>query len=198
MLNLYSLRESILQHFKEMKKVYSYLITGGSRSGKSSYALRIAESAKNPHYIATGWAGDDEMRRRIEKHKKARGHHWTTIETKIDIRGAIKKAVKHNADCIIVDCLTLWVSNLMMAKKNVDRAVDQLLESIPGIGISIIFVTNELGSGIVPADKLSREFRDNAGLVNQKIADVVDNVVMTVCGIPIQIKPGTPESKKSL
>lgn len=176
-----------------MKKIYSYLITGGSRSGKSSYALKIAESAKNPYYIATGWAGDDEMRQRIEKHKEARDPRWTTIETKIDIPRAIKKAVEHKADCIIVDCLTLWVSNLMMAKKNVAMAVDQLLKSIPGT--PIIFVTNELGSGIVPADKLSRKFRDNAGLVNQKIAAVVDNVIMTVCGFPVQIKPSNRKEK---
>ncbi len=167
----------------------SYLITGGSRSGKSRYALELAKSAKKPFYIATGWAGDDEMADRIKKHRKERGKNWTTIETKIDISSAIVKAEKKGADFIIVDCLTLWVSNLMFENKNIEKEIKKVAEVINSHRKApLVFVTNEVGSGIVPVDKMSREFRDAAGLANQKIAAAVDNVVLTVCGQPLYIK----------
>ena len=167
----------------------SYLITGGSRSGKSRYALELAKSAKKPFYVATGWAGDDEMAGRIEKHRKERGKHWTTIETKTDIASAIGKAERKGADFIIVDCLTLWVSNMMFEKTNIEKEIRKVVAVIKAERKAVlVFVTNEVGSGIVPADKLSREFRDASGLVNQKIAAAVDNVVLTVCGQPLYIK----------
>ena len=167
----------------------SYLITGGSRSGKSRYALELAKSAKKPFYIATGWAGDDEMAERISKHRKERGKHWTTIETKTDIASAIEKAERKGADYIIVDCLTLWVSNMMFEKTNIEKELKNTISVIKANRKAVlIFVTNEIGSGIVPADKISREFRDAAGLVNQKIAAAADIVVLTVCGQPLFIK----------
>ncbi|MFZ2653978.1 MAG: bifunctional adenosylcobinamide kinase/adenosylcobinamide-phosphate guanylyltransferase [Victivallales bacterium] len=169
--------------------MHSYLITGGSRSGKSRYALELAKSAKKPFYVATGWAGDDEMAGRIEKHRKERGKHWTTIETKTDIASAIGKAERKDADFIIVDCLTLWVSNMMFEKTNIEKEIKKVIAVIKAERkAALVFVTNEVGSGIVPGDKLSREFRDTSGLVNQKIAAVVDNVVLTVCGQPLYIK----------
>ncbi len=167
----------------------SYLITGGSRSGKSRYALELAKSAKKPFYIATGWAGDEEMDDRIKKHRRERGRHWTTIETKTDISSAIEKAGRKGADFIIVDCLTLWVSNMMFEKKNIEKEIRRVVEVIGSPRHApLVFVTNEVGSGIVPGDRLSREFRDAAGLVNQKIGAAVDNVVLTVCGQPLYIK----------
>lgn len=169
--------------------MHSYLITGGSRSGKSRYALELAKSAKKPFYVATGWAGDDEMADRIEKHRKERGRHWTTIETKTDIASAIGKAERKGADFIIVDCLTLWVSNLMFEKANIEKEIKKVIAVIKAERKAVlVFVTNEVGSGIVPADKLSREFRDAAGLVNQKIAAAVDNVYLCVSGMPVKIK----------
>ncbi|HBC86296.1 MAG TPA: bifunctional adenosylcobinamide kinase/adenosylcobinamide-phosphate guanylyltransferase [Lentisphaeria bacterium] len=167
----------------------SYLITGGSRSGKSRYALELAKSAKKPFYIATGWAGDEEMDERIQKHRKERGKHWTTIETKTDIASAIAKAERKGADFIIVDCLTLWISNMMFEKTNIEKETRKVIDVIKSARkANLIFVTNEVGSGIVPLDKESREFRDVAGLANQKIAAAVDNVVLTVCGQPLYIK----------
>ncbi len=167
----------------------SYLVTGGSRSGKSRYALELAKSAKKPFYIATGWAGDDEMDDRIKKHQKERGKHWSTIETKTDIASAILKAERKGADFIIVDCLTLWVSNMMFEKTNIEKEIVKTVTVIKAKRKApLVFVTNEVGSGIVPGDKVSREFRDAAGLVNQKIAAAVDNVVLTVCGQPLYIK----------
>ena len=167
----------------------SYLLTGGSRSGKSRYALELAKSAKKPFYIATGWAGDDEMADRITKHRKERGKNWTTIEVKTDIASAIEKAERKGADYIIIDCLTLWVSNMMFEKTNIEKEIKKAIAVIKSNRKAVlVFVTNEVGSGIVPGDKISREFRDASGLVNQKIAAATDNVVLTVCGQPLYIK----------
>lgn len=167
----------------------SHLITGGSRSGKSSYALNLAAKARKPFYIATGWAGDKEMEDRIKRHKQERGKHWTTIEEQIEISAAILEAEAKGADVIVVDCLTFWVSNIMFSDNiDFDDQAQKLLATIPNVETELIFVTNELGSGIVPAEKLSREFRDNAGFINQWVAKLVDRVTLTVCGCPIEVK----------
>jgi len=162
------------------------LVTGGSRSGKSRHALKLAEAARRPCFVATGWAGDDEMKVRIEKHQKERGPHWSTIEEKTDLVRALAKAVAAKADFIVVDCLTLWVSNLMMEGGDVGAAVGALTENLPGV--DTVFVTNEVGMGVVPEHRLGREFRDLAGMVNQRMAAAADKVVLTVCGIPMAIK----------
>lgn len=167
----------------------TYLITGGSRSGKSRYALELANIAKKPFYIATAALGDDEMKERIAKHQAERGEHWTTIEEQIDLAYAIKQATNEGADFIIVDCLTLWVSNIMFNKNaKIKLELDKLKLIITENAIPLALVTNEVGSGIVPANAVSRQFRDEAGLVNQEIAKVVDTVVLTVSGIPVIIK----------
>lgn len=172
-----------------MKINKTYLITGGSRSGKSRYALELAEFAEKPYYIATAAAGDDEMIDRIAKHRKERGKHWTTIEEEINISDAIKYAEESGADSIVIDCLTLWTSNILFNKKvTIEKELEKLLKSISEASTTLIFVTNEVGSGIVPSDPLSRKFRDSAGIVNQKVATTVDNVIMTVSGIPVTIK----------
>ena len=165
----------------------SYLVTGGTRSGKSSFALQLAASAERPFYIATGWAGDGEMEVRIEKHRKERGDRWRTIETRTEVPAAIARALSELTDFILVDCLTLWTSNLMFEQKDVNAAVAELIRAIPD-DVPIVFVTNELGSGIVPDNKLARDFRDEAGRVNQAVAAAVENVYLTVCGIPVKIK----------
>lgn len=172
-----------------MKSSETYLVTGGSRSGKSRHALELAKFAEKPFYIATAAADDDEMHDRIAKHKKERGEHWTTIEKKIDISNAIKEAEILGADCIVVDCLTLWTSNILFDEKhNIEKELEKIINCINTIKTKLIFVTNEVGSGIVPANQVSREFRDAAGIVNQKIASRVDNVILCVSGIPVKIK----------
>ncbi len=172
-----------------MKNNTTYLITGGSRSGKSRHALELAKFAKKPYYIATAAARDDEMCDRIQKHQQERGEHWQTIEEEIALSDAIKTAEKMGADCIVIDCLTLWTSNIMFNDKcNIEIELEKLLKSIKAASVTLIFVTNEVGSGIVPANALSREFRDSAGIVNQKVAAVVANVLLAVSGIPIKIK----------
>ena len=167
----------------------TYLITGGSRSGKSRYALQLAQSAKKPFYIATAGIGDEEMKDRIEKHQAERGEQWTTIEERFDLVKAIQKAINEGADFIIVDCLTLWGSNILFNDAIVlKNELDKLKQIITKTEIPLTLVTNEVGSGIVPDNAVSREFRDAAGIVNQEIAKTVDNVILTVSGIPMVIK----------
>jgi adenosylcobinamide kinase / adenosylcobinamide-phosphate guanylyltransferase len=167
----------------------TYLITGGSRSGKSRYALELAKSAKKPFYIATAGIGDEEMKDRIIKHQAERGEHWTTIEEQIDLAYAIQKANNEAADFIIVDCLTLWISNIMFKDTvELEFELDKLKLIIKKIDTPLVLVTNEVGCGIVPDNPLAREFRDTAGIVNQEIAKMVDNVILTVSGIPMVIK----------
>lgn len=170
------------------KKCKTYLITGGVKSGKSSFALNIAKNAKKPFFIATGWAGDEEMANRIKKHKEERSSLWTTIEEKMDLKAAIASAIKQKADFIIVDCLTLWISNLMYGKKNINNYVSDLTETLVKTEIPITLVTNEVGLGIVPNSKDARDFRDILGFVNQKLAKVVDKVIFLVSGIPMELK----------
>ena len=167
----------------------SCLITGGSRSGKSTYALNLGATASRPFFIATGWAGDAEMADRIKRHKAERASHWTTIETRLDVASAIRDAASKGADFILLDCLTLWTSNILCEEpESLDSRLEDLLSVIPQVGAPLVFVTNEVGSGIVPGDPLSRKFRDAAGMVNRKVAASVATVFMTVCGIPIKIK----------
>lgn len=173
-----------------MSEKLTYLVTGGCRSGKSRHALELAKDAKRPYYIATGWAGDEEMQDRIDKHQDERGPHWSTIETKVNIVAAIIEAESAEADYILIDCLTLWTTNVMFSEDNdFEKKISELEKIIPTVSVPLVFVTNEVGCGIVPGDKISREFRDNAGIVNQRVAAVVDRVIMSVSGIPVQIKP---------
>jgi len=167
----------------------TYLITGGSRSGKSSYALELAESAEKPFFIATAGIGDNEMADRIQKHQAERGEHWTTIEEQVHLAQAVQLAADKNADFIIVDCLTLWVSNILFDNTvELEVEMEKLKKIIQEINIPLVFVSNEVGSGIVPDNAVSRQFRDDAGRVNQAIAKKVDIVVLTVSGIHVMIK----------
>ena len=169
-------------------------ILGGARSGKSNFALKLAESIKGKRlYIATAEALDEEMEERIKKHKKERGNNWTTIEEPIKIADVIKKNKKY--DVILLDCLTLWISNLMhkeargkgqgaRGKKNIET----LMNTCANSKTNIIIVSNEVGMGIVPDNPLARQFRDIAGFANQKIADAADEVYFMVSGIPMRMK----------
>ena len=172
----------------------SYLLTGGVRSGKSSYALNLANESKHPFYIATGWCGDEEMEKRIAKHREERDDRWTTIEEQIDIASALNKAVENGADFILVDCVGAWVTNLlvqdenssdMTINKNVLSFIEALEKKIP---VPLAVVSNEVGMGLVPGNEMGRNFRDNLGFVNQKIASAVDKVIFMVSGLPIEVK----------
>jgi len=172
-----------------MKK--KILITGGCRSGKSRFALDYADQYFSKKlYLATCEVLDEEMAERVENHKKIRGPEWQTVEEPIEIADKIRQ-YGDKVEVILLDCMTLWLSNLLM-KGRIDSTVmneiDTLIESIIHSQTSLIIVSNEVGMGIVPADPLSRRFRDLSGMANQKIAEVVDTAIFMVSGIPIFLK----------
>jgi len=166
------------------------LVTGGARSGKSAIAERLTISlGANPIYIATAEDRDDEMRARIAAHQARRGPEWTTHHAPLDLAGALEAT--DGAGPRLVDCLTLWLSNLLLKGDNWQGATEDLVAALANLAAPIVFVTNEVGGGIVPENKLAREFRDAAGLLNQRIAGVADEVYLAVSGLSLQLKPGT-------
>ncbi len=182
-----------------MKKLI--LVTGGARSGKSAYAQKIAEDIAGERiYLATCPAVQDddfEMQVRIDKHKEARENRgWRTIEEPLAPENVIN--ANQNASVIMIDCLTLWISNLMMAEPANRSLQESDLETVCGNLVAagenfmgtMILVTNEVGSGIVPENPLARRFRDLVGRSNQTIAALADEVVLVSCGIPIKLKEG--------
>jgi adenosylcobinamide kinase/adenosylcobinamide-phosphate guanylyltransferase len=166
-------------------------VTGGCRSGKSRFALAFADDRfKQKIFMATCCAKDDEMRQRIEEHQKARGPEWRTMEVPTALAEAVASH-SSQADVILIDCLTLWVSNLLAENKSQEEILtqtDALVQAIDKTPCSVILVSNEVGTGIVPENELARRFRDVAGLVNQKVAGCVNSVVLMVAGIAVTIK----------
>ncbi len=166
-------------------------VTGGCRSGKSSFALDYA----NRHftkkvYLATSLALDDEMRARIKRHQEQRGSDWITMEEAKSVSRAISSLPK-GIDVVLIDCLTMWISNLLLANQEQERIfkeIEFLVETIKNSPHSIITVSNEVGYGVVPDNTISRLFRDVVGIANQRIAAGSDTVVLTVAGIPSVIK----------
>ncbi len=166
-------------------------ILGGARSGKSAYAqARAKEQSKNVVYIATAQSGDSEMKKRITSHIRKRPRHWKTIEEPLNLTGALESRVG-NAEVIIIDCLTLFLSNLMMAgmkTPKIQKTVKELGRLIAGLPYTVYLVANEVGLGIVPENKMARDFRDIAGLANQVMARNADEVISMQAGIPVRIK----------
>ena len=190
------------------------LVIGGCRSGKSSFALNHAnniqtskEKEQNKIFIATSQPTDFDMEKRVKKHQEERGSDWYTVEEPVNIHEVIDEYSK-KASVILVDCLTLWVSNLLFeasqkietpkieSVKNrdyqaqIDQAVTLLEKSLESCKCPLLMVSNEVGAGIVPENTIARQFRDLAGFVNQRMAKIADRVVMTVAGIDVEIKPG--------
>jgi len=168
--------------------VSNTLLLGGARSGKSRRALTLAEaSGLRKVFIATSEALDDEMTDRIERHKAERGEDWTSIEAPLDVVGAITRYAREETICVI-DCLTLWLSNLMHHERDVEVAVQALCERISVSAGPLIFVTNELGLGLVPETPLGRSFRDAQGRLNQAVAEACDRVEFIAAGLPLTLK----------
>ena len=168
-------------------------VTGGARSGKSTFALQLAKKiGKKIAFIATGQAGDEEMQRRIQMHKQDRPQEWTTIEEPLDVASAIDTAKGH--DTLIIDCITLLLSNLICSTDNLEdiswipERIEKLIESAKRFSGMVIIISNEVGMGIVPENKLAREFRDLAGKANQMIASSAGQVYICFSGIPVLIK----------
>lgn len=165
------------------------LVTGGARSGKSAYAEDLVlNSGLDPIYVATAAAHDEEMARRIDAHRKRRGAKWMLVEEEIDLPGVISEQAK-TGRIILIDCLTLWLSNLLMADADIEKQVDKLCDALSVVRGDIVLVTNEVGLGIVPDNALARRFRDLAGTLNQRIASMADRVILIVSGISVTIKP---------
>jgi len=169
------------------------LVIGGCRSGKSRYALDTANKIKGDRkiFLATSVPRDPEMDKRVAAHQAERGQDWQAIEEPLMIHETIEEASK-TADVILVDCLTLWTSNLMFAEYDepgIMNAIGLLIAALKQCPCPVFLVSNEVGYGIVPDNALARQFRDMAGLVNQKIAAMADRVVLTVAGIDLLIKP---------
>ncbi len=161
------------------------LIGGGARSGKSRFALdRARREGQHLVFIATAEAHDDEMRARIEQHRLDRGPGFTTLEAPVHLAAAIRSANAANA--IVVDCLTLWLANIL--DRDVEAATGDLETAAISSRAWVILVTNEVGSGIVPDNPLAREFRDRAGILNQRMADCASEVYWMVFGQPLRIK----------
>jgi adenosylcobinamide kinase/adenosylcobinamide-phosphate guanylyltransferase len=168
-------------------------ITGGCRSGKSRYALDYADRHFSKKiYLATCEALDEEMAQRIERHKKLRGPEWRTIEEPIQIVDQIRLH-GDRVEVILLDCLTLWLSNLLI-KWNDDlriiKETERLIDTIEQSQTSFLIVSNEAGMGIVPVDPLSRRFRDLSGMANQKMAEAAHTAILMVSGIPVFLKGG--------
>ncbi len=165
----------------------SWLILGGARSGKTRRGLGIAGASAPCIYIATAEPRDDEMRQRIDLHRAERGASWTTIEAPLDLSAALAAADK-TAKGILVDCLTLWLSNLFEAGKSVDDETRRLIEVVSGMTATTVFISNEVGLGIVPDNALARAFRDAQGRLNQSMAAAVTHVELMVAGLPLKLK----------
>jgi adenosylcobinamide kinase / adenosylcobinamide-phosphate guanylyltransferase len=162
------------------------LILGGARSGKSRHAEGIVTASPAPWiYIATAQALDDEMRRRIDAHRARRGTGWITVEAPIDLAGAVATDA---ARPVLVDCLTLWVSNLLLGGYDIAAATGALDTALNMRRAPTVLVANEVGLGIVPDNALSRAFRDHAGLLHQHLAARADSVLFLVAGLPMRVK----------
>ena len=162
------------------------LVLGGARSGKSRYAESLIAVLPPPWaYVATAEAGDHEMAVRIRAHRARRGPSWRTIEAPRDLTAAFAACERMP---VLVDCLTLWLSNLMLADADVNAEVGRLEEALAASVAPVVLVANEVGSGIVPDHALGRKFRDLQGLLNQRIAARADRVVLTVAGLPLALK----------
>jgi len=181
----------------------SILIIGGARSGKSRFAQELAlKLGESVLFVATATAGDEEMQHRIEEHQRARPATWTTLEVTTHIASQVEQKIGE-AQVVIVDCITLLVSNVFsqytdqtseqidapLIEKKITSEIDELVDCIHHIGASFIIVTNEVGTGLVPANRVGRLYRDLLGKANQLLAQRVDQVYLMVAGLPVPIKP---------
>jgi adenosylcobinamide kinase / adenosylcobinamide-phosphate guanylyltransferase len=173
------------------------LVLGGARSGKSRYAEQAIEAAAGGGlYLATAGIGDADMAARIAQHKARRGPTWTTLEEPIEIAARIETDARADRP-ILVDCLTLWLSNLMHADRDVEAETERLLAALAAARGSVVLVANEVGLGIVPETALGRAFRDHAGRLNQRVAAAAERVVFLAAGLPMLLKDTVAEEIRS-
>lgn len=163
------------------------LVLGGARSGKSRFAESLVSAAGAATYIATAEPRDGEMKSRIAAHQDRRGPSWQTREAPLDLAAALSEADMSGRP-VLLDCLTLWLSNLMEDGRDIGGETDRLVSSLASLTCPVVMVSNEVGQGIVPANALARRFRDHAGALNQTMAAQADHVFFVTAGIPAQLK----------
>jgi adenosylcobinamide kinase/adenosylcobinamide-phosphate guanylyltransferase len=167
------------------------LVLGGVRSGKSRYAQHLAEQSRRVMFVATAKISDDEMQRKIERHREERPADWTTVEEPLELARVL---THHQTDCdvMVVDCLTIFAANLLEEEGENDEAIERRIEALcaalRSVGCSVVLVSNEVGSGVVPPYPLGRRYRDLLGEINQRVARVADDVVLMVAGLPLVLK----------
>ena len=166
------------------------LVTGGGRSGKSRYALELAAPHQAKAFIATAEAFDEEMRARIARHRQERGDDFVTVEAPLDVAGALQ-SLPTDVEFAVVDCLTVWLANLLHHRGATDLTcpeIERFLDVLDAPPCNLAVVTNEVGMGIIPDNAQARAYRDLAGLLNQRVAERADRVVLMVSGCPLIIK----------
>jgi adenosylcobinamide kinase/adenosylcobinamide-phosphate guanylyltransferase len=176
---------------QEMRQSSVTLVLGGVRSGKSRYAQQLAERESRVIFVATAKVSDDEMQRKIDRHREERPAEWVTVEEPLEL---VRVLAEQGPECdvMVVDCLTIFAANLLEAEGDdrnaVDRRVEALCESLRSVRCSVVLVSNEVGSGVVPAYPSGRRYRDLMGEINQSVARVADDVVLMVAGLPLALK----------
>ena len=168
------------------------LVLGGARSGKSRHAEALIEaSGLAPYYIATAEALDDEMQARITRHRERRGDHWQTIEEPLALAETLRSVNESGraARALMVDCLTLWLTNLMVRERAIEAEIDELSKVLARLDGATVLVSNEVGQGAMPTNAMARAFIDHAGLLHQRLAEQADRVVLMTAGLPHQLKP---------
>ena len=171
-----------------MPSLRRLLVLGGTKSGKSTYAeRRVVETGLRAVYLATGAAGDGEMAARIAAHRARRGSGWTTIEEPLELPGRLA-AEAGAGRAVLVDCLTLWLANLMVAERDIAAESGRLVAAIGNAGGPVVLVSNEVGGGVVPDNALARRFADAQGVLNQQVAAAVEEVVLIAAGLPLVLK----------
>ncbi len=164
------------------------LVLGGARSGKSRHAEALVESQPGACvYLATAQAGDGEMTARIAAHRARRAVRWTTVEEPLDLAAALGRACGPDR-AVLVDCLTLWLSNLLGAERDLVTECERLLAALPGLAGPVVLVSNEVGQGVVPDNALARAFVDHAGRLHQDLAAIAQRVIFMTAGLPRELK----------
>lgn len=180
-----------------MSHAANTLVLGGARSGKSGFAEALADaSGLDKVYVATAQAGDEEMQLRIRHHQARRGAGWITLEEPLLLAETIAREA-HERRVLLVDCLTLWLSNVMHAQSDCLHETSRLIEALQAAQGSVVLVSNEIGLGLVPETPLGRRFRDEQGRLNQRIAEAVANVAFVAAGLPLWLKGQTPSRSAS-
>jgi adenosylcobinamide kinase/adenosylcobinamide-phosphate guanylyltransferase len=171
-----------------MNELATTLVLGGARSGKSAFAERLVRGSARRHiYLATATAGDDEMAARISHHRVQRGDGWMTLEEPLELTQALAGASAGDS-AVLVDCLTLWLSNVMHAGRDAEVETRRLADWLGQAQNPVVVVSNEIGLGLVPETSLGRRFRDAQGRLNQAVAAAVPNVVFIAAGLPLRLK----------